>query len=401
MSTRSLLRSTLFTLTLALAACGQQPATTPPTAAPASAPTTAPAPTAAPAATDAPAATTAPAATSATDAQPTAAAATADLSGIKTYLVGKTSELKTATDELKTISDHYYDLAKGANFDYAALLKSQQPDVIKTILDARAVWTKASPLYEQMEGIVAGTPSLAQFDVDMDAGASGAEDPASTVSFDLKLPDGTTLPKPGNLFGVTESTLWGTYDDFKVKDVQIDVDGDGKQGLGDALPNANVLKGGVDELAAQATKLDESANAWTPTEADAFTALVVMVPTMSEYFDSWKSSRFIAGDASTQRDFVAISRLSDIQNILGSLQIVHQNVSPLIQAVDASQDQQIGQGLTNLKAFVADVYQQEQSGKRFSAEDADLLGKEAQDRATAITGQVSQVAAQLNIKIEE
>jgi hypothetical protein len=364
------------TLALALAACGA-PATTNPTAAPA--------PTATPAA-----ATAVP-----------AAAAQTDLSGIKTYLLGKTGELKAATAELKAISDRYYDLAKAANFDYTALAKDKPAEVAKTIAEARAAWTKASPLYEGMEGIVAGTPSLAQFDVDMDAGASAAEDPESAVSFDLTLPDGKTLPKPGNLFGVTESTLWATFEAFRVKDVTLDIDGDGAVGFGDALPDANVLKGGVDELAAQATKLNDAAAAWQPTESDAFTALVVMVPTMSEYFDSWKNSRFVAGDKSEQRDFVAISRLADIQGILGGLQIVHQNVSPLIQGVDKSQDAQIGKGLGDLKAFVADVYTQEQDGKRFSAEEADLLGAEAQNRATAITGQISQVAAKLNIKIEQ
>jgi hypothetical protein len=362
-------------LALALAACGAPAA---------SAPTAAPAPTALP-----PAPTAAP------------AAASVDLSGIKMYLVGKTGELKAATGELKTISDRYYDMAKTANFDYAGLTKTRSAELAQMIGDARAAWKKASPLYEQMEGIVAGTPSLAQYDVDMDAGASGAEDPENAVSFDLALPDGRTLPKPGNLFGVTESTLWGTFADYRAKDVTLDLDGDGTIGFGDSLPDANVLKAGVDALAAQAAQLNDSAAAWQPTESDAFTALVVMVPTMSEYFDSWKSSRFIAGDKSEQRDFVAISRLADIQNILGSLQVVHQNVSPLIQRADASQDAQIGKGLTDLKSFVADVYQKEQSGQRFSPEDADLLGKEAQDRATAITGQVAQVAAKLNIKIEE
>ena len=131
------------------------------------------------------------------------------------------------------------------------------------------------------------------------------------------------------------------------------------------------------------------------------TALVVMVPTMSEYFDSWKNSRFVAGDAATQRDFVAISRLADIQGILSSLQIVHKGVSPLIQSVDQAQDQQVQHGLADLKAFVAEVYQQEQSGKRFTAEEADTLGAEAQNRATAITGQVTQLAAQLKISIAE
>lgn len=343
--------------------------------------------------------TAAPVPTAATTTSSTTAAV--DLSGIKTYLVGKTGELKAASADLKAISDRYYDMAKAANFDYAVLAKDKHDDLVTNISDARAIWKKASPLYEQMEGIVAGTPSLAQFDVDMDAGASKADGGDNIVSFDLKLPDGRVLEKPGNLFGVTESTLWGTFADFRAKDVTLDFDGNGKQDFGDTMPDANVLKGGVDELAAQSAKLTDSAAAWQPTEADAFIALVVMVPTMSEYFDSWKNSRFIAGDTSNQRDFVAISRLADIQNILGSLQIVHQNVSPLIQRADPTEDAQIGKGLTDLKSFVADVYQKEQSGQRFNAEDADLLGKEAQDRATAITGQLTQVAAKLNIKIEQ
>src|SRR3954452_238817 len=105
---------------------------------------------------------------------PTAASATTpttpvDLGGIKTYLVGKAGELKAASAGLKAISDRYYDMAKAANFDYAALAMDKHDDLITNIGDARAVWKKASPLYEQMEGIVAGTPSLAQFDVDMDA----------------------------------------------------------------------------------------------------------------------------------------------------------------------------------------------------------------------------------------
>jgi hypothetical protein len=108
-----------------------------------------------------------------------------------------------------------------------------------------------------------------------------------------------------------------------------------------------------------------AAEAWRPTESDAFTALAVMVPTMSEYFGSWKDSRFVLGAASTQRDFVAISRLSDIQDILGSLQVTYEGVSPLVVRVDPNQDTQIEQGLTELKAFVADVYTKEQGGKRY------------------------------------
>jgi Imelysin len=126
-----------------------------------------------------------------------------------------------------------------------------------------------------------------------------------------------------------------------------------------------------------------------------------MVPTMSEYFNSWKNSRFILGDASTQRDFVVISRLMDIQNILGSLQIVFGEVKPLVEGTDSAQAAQIEQSLADLKSFVGDVYAREQSGYQHTPEEADVLGAEAQNRATAIAGQVAQIAAKLNISIQE
>lgn len=324
----------------------------------------------------------------------------ADLSGIKTYLIEKGTELKTSSDALKAASDKYYDLAKAVNFDYEALWTSNSQEVSSALTDAKAAWVAASPLYEQMEGIVAGTPSLADYDVILDAGASGEEDPENAVPFDLTLPDGRVLPKPGNLFGVTESTLYGTYADYS-SGVEADIDGDGNVEFGETLPDANVLKAGADMLAEQAAELLTASQAWEPTESDAFTALVVMVPTMSEYFNSWKNSRFILGEESTQRDFVAVSRLADIQNILGSLQVVYTGVKPLAETSDTAQAAQIEQGLADLKAFVADVYSKEQGGQKFTPEEADLLGAEAQNRATAIAGQVTQVAAKLNIKIEE
>lgn len=335
----------------------------------------------------------------AAEAQP-ASDAKANLTGIKNYLLEKTGQLKEATATLKGVSDKYYDMAKAANFDYAALWVNQKDEVIKTIEAGRAAWVAASPLYEQMEGIVAGTPSLAQYDVDMDAGAAASEDPEGAVSFDITLPDGRTLAKPGNLFGVTESTLWGTFDEFKIKSVNADFNGNGQLEFGEALPDANVFKGSVDLLDSKAGELQASAQTWQPTESDAFTALVVMVPTMSEYFNSWKDSRFVAGEQSTQRDFVAVSRLSDIQDILGSLQVIYQGVSPMVKEVDSKQDTQIEQSLTDLKTFVADVYSKEKGGKRYTAEEADLLGAEAQNRATAITGQISQVAGQLEVELQ-
>jgi hypothetical protein len=342
----------------------------------------------------------APAATP-TPAAHTDAHSDADLGGIKTYLLGKEADLKAASDELKAASDAYYELAEASGFDYAALWANNSAEASKALLDAKAAWMKASPLYEQVEGIVAGVPSLAEYDVILDAGASGEDDPENAVPFDLTLPDGRVFPKPGNLFGVLETTLWGTNPEYAILDVAADLDADGSVEFGEVLADANVLKGAADLLDSYIAELETASQAWEPTESDAFTALVVMVPTMSEYFESWKNSRFVAGEASTQSDFVAISRLSDIQDILSSLQVVYAEVKPLIVELNADQAAQIESDLNGLKEFVAGVYAEEQGGKQFTAEEADILGEEAQNRATAIAGQIAQVAASLNIAIEE
>ena len=326
--------------------------------------------------------------------------ASTDLGGIKTYLLDKSSELTTSSKSLKEASDKYYELAKASEFDYEAMWQSNPSEVSAALNDAKSAWVAASPLYEQMEGIVAGTPSLAEYDVILDAGASGADDPENAVPFDLTLPDGRVLPKPGNLFGVLESTLWGTYPAF-TSGIEADLDRNGSVDFGEKLPDANVLKAGADALDQYTTELDTASSEWQPTESDAFTALVVMVPTMSEYFNSWKNSRFIMGENSSQRDFVVISRLSDIQNILGSLQIVFGEVKPLIESTDPAQAAQIEQSLAELKSFVAEVHEKELNGYQHTSEEADILGAEAQNRATAIAGQVAQIAARLNIPIEE
>lgn len=335
-----------------------------------------------------------------TSAKTAAATTSADLSGIKTYLLDKGAALKKSTTTLKEIGERYYQLAQVAKFDYTQLADAQKAEAVALVQQGRDTWRAASPLYEQMEGIVAGVPMLAEYDVILDAGASADEDPSNAVPFDLTLPDGRVLKKPGNLFGVTESALFGTFADY-ASQAKVDIDANGAVGFGDVLPEANVLKAATSELDRYAGELQQAAQQWQPSESDAFTALVAMIPTMDEYFASWKDSRFVIGEQSKQRDFVAISRLADIQDILSSLQVVHLGVSPLIKNADAAQDEQIGQRLAQLKQYVSDIHAQEKGGKRFTPEEADTLGKEAQDRATAVTGQITQMAAKLKIDIQQ
>lgn len=324
----------------------------------------------------------------------------ADLDAIKSYTLDKAAELQASAEDLLAAAQGYYDLAAAAEFDYEALWAAEPEAVSAAILAAKDAWIAASPQYEQMEGIVAGVPVLSVYDVILDAGVSAEEDPEGATPYDLTLPDGTVLEQPGNVFGLLESTLWGTRAEFS-SGVEADLDDSGAVDFGELLPDANMLLGTAQALDSFAGELITSAEEWQPTETDAFTALVVMVPTMSEYFESWKNSRFVAGDDSEQAEFVVISRLSDIQDILGGLEIVYENVSPLVIEQDPAMHDQIGSGLTNLRDYVADLYTQELDGRQFTPEEADFFGSEAQDRAANITGQIAQVAGLLNIELPE
>src|ERR671911_662293 len=100
---------------------------------------------------------------------------------------------------------------------------------------------------------------------------------------------------------LTETALWGTEQQFAADGVEPDLDGDGKVSFGEALPDADFLVAAARDFASNAKELDAAAQEWQPTPQDAFTALVVMTPTMSEYFDAWKNSRFVAGRSEERR----------------------------------------------------------------------------------------------------
>ena len=124
-----------------------------------------------------------------------------------------------------------------------------------------------------------------------------------------------------------------------------------------------------------------------------------MVPTMSEYFGQWKTSRFVLGDRARSASFNVVSRLSDIGDILGGLRVIYSGIRPAIARVDPAQAAQTKRELAALDAYVAKLRRQERTGRRFTPQQADVLGREAQERATAIAGQVAQAAARLRVKI--
>ena len=314
---------------------------------------------------------------------------------VKSYLLAHTAQLSGFTKEFRAVANRYYAAAKQNDFAYPAL--AQSAAVRRDLARAKALWIEGNPYYERVEGIVAGTPSLAIYDVIIDAGSSAKEDPASAVPFDLRLPTGRVLRKPGNLFNLTEGMLWGTLPQYV--GAKADLDGDGSLEFGEVLPDANVLKASADAFVLQSGRLDRAAKAWKPTASDAFTSVVVMVPTMSEYFGQWKVSRFVLGDKAKGEAFNVVSRLSDIGDILGGLRVIYRGIAPAIARIDPQQSAQTKRELDSLWSYVAKLRAQEKSGRRFTPQQADTLGRTAQERATAIAGQVTQAAARLKVKI--
>ena len=319
----------------------------------------------------------------------------------KSYLLQHTAKLESFTARFRKVANQYYALANASDFDYATLWQTKRAAVKRLLVRAKALWIEGNPYYERVEGIVAGTPSLAVYDVILDAGSSAQEDPASAVPFDLRLPDGRVLRKPGNLYNLTEGMLWGTLPELTARGVHADLDGDGQREFGEVLPDAAVFKAAADAFVLYGGRLDQAARSWKPTASDAFTAIVVMVPTMSEYFGQWKGSRFVLGNRAKGDAFNVVSRLSDIGDILGGLRVIYAGVHPAIARVDREQAAQTKRELDGLWQFVSTLRKRERSGQRFTPGQADSLGRTAQERATAIAGQVTQAAARLKVKIAQ
>ena len=142
-------------------------------------------------------------------------------------------------------------------------------------------------------------------------------------------------------------------------------------------------------------------DAWDPTESDAFTAIVIMVPTIGGYFDEWKESVYVSGSESEEARFVGVSRLVDVAGIMNGLDVTYGVLQPTVAATDPELAAQIETELDELIAFVKDLHAQEEAGTTFTPEQADQFGVELQARATGIAGQVSQAAGLLGVEIQE
>jgi hypothetical protein len=315
----------------------------------------------------------------------------------KSYLVEHGADMLEHITAIQKDAQAYFDLLQAAKFDYAAAWKANPKPLADYVQNARAEFILAHNDYERIEGIVAGVPSLSHFDTWIDAGPTGDEDPQNAYEWTLKLDDGRTFEKPGNLFHwLLETTLWGTKPEHT--GLRVDLDGNGVDERGDALPDAHYFLAIANAFADAAAQMNTAIGEWTPTPDDKFTALLTMIPTMGDYFQEWKGSAYIAGE---DPRFVAQSRLVDVKGIATSLSVIYSNEATSVSAKDSTLNQQITAGFDDLLKFLDDTHQKELDGKQFTAEEADALGEQAQNKADMLAALVGQAASTLELTLPE
>ena len=145
------------------------------------------------------------------------------------------------------------------------------------------------------------------------------------------------------------------------------------------------------------------AKAWEPTEAGrASTPLVVMTPTMSEYFEAWKNSRFVAGDKATEKALRRHLAPAGHRRHPRRPRAVYDNDraarSPRRIPPRPSRP-------ATTSTSCCDFVGGPRATRRPTASSSPprtptRSGREAQERAEAIAGQVSQAAGQLDIELE-
>lgn len=318
------------------------------------------------------------------------------LAQVKSFTLDHAGQLVHEAQALQGAAGDYAATIAAHGGDYAAAWQAE-PDRLKAAIRAmRDRWLAAHNQYETIEGIVAGLPSTGKYDLILDAGNPGS-DPEDVADYDLALPDGTVLQKPGNLFHKIAEPLYWATDAAQVK-LAVDLDGDGKTTAGEALFDANLAQGAADGLARWTAALQADIAAWTPNRDDAFTALVTMTPTIGEYIGEWKESHFMG---SVGGAFVAQSRLVDAAGIMAGCQRMYgAAISPVVASGDAALDAAITRDYADLLALIEDTHAREAKGDAFTSEEADAIGADAQDIADRIVAQVLQAAARNGVQIK-
>jgi hypothetical protein len=327
---------------------------------------------------------------------PKAASNPGDSEGVKRYLVAAVEKMDAAAAGFLKDAEAYQKLIAAHGGDYAKTLAEARPEtqaLIKKLRDGYEAMDSYG--YETVEGIVAGVPSLNDFDVYLDAGVPKAEaapdKPAAPVK--LTLINGETLEGEGCLFTyLIEPSLWGGNAKYIVP---ADVNGDGKIGPRESLPKVELIAACAVDVRAKIAELLAASKAWQPTLEDCLKAIATMTPTLPGYFDDWKESRY--SDEKSGR-FSAVSRVSDMRGIMMSVSVLYHGIEPQVTGKDKALGRAIDRRFKDVLAFIDRIDAREKKGKITLAE-IEGLSVQAKEKADQLAPQIEQAAALLGVKL--
>ncbi len=316
---------------------------------------------------------------------------------VKSYLLTTLAKMEQAADAFVSDAAAYQKLIDANGGDPKRAF-AQAPDEVTRLVAALREEYKAMDSfgYETIEGIVAGVPTLSDFDVYLDAGVpqdqAGGGTPVAPVV--LTLPNGSKLDHEGCLFTyLIEPMLWGSN---KKLVVPVDLDHDSKIGPRESLPRADVLTAVANDVRSKIHELRQTAIAWKPSSSDYFSAIITMTPTLSGYFDDWKESRYAR---ETSGKFSAISRVSDMRGIMFSVAVLYGAVYPEVATKDPALANSIRGGFDGILAFIDRVDRREKkAGAVMTPAEVNELGEQAKQKADKLVPQVEQAAALLELK---
>jgi len=305
-----------------------------------------------------------------------------EVASVKKYLVSTVTKMDAASRDFVKNADAYAAIIAANKGDYAAAYQAE-PKRIDALIARMQDNYKAmdSYGYETVEGIVAGVDSLADYDIYLDAGVPKAEGPEDVAPVVLDLGNGKKIDREGSLFThIIEPALWNGNPKWGVA-----------IGGGKTLPRAEVLVAAARDVNAKIDRLLADSQAWNASVSDCFGAMIVMTPTLSDYFEDWKESRF-SDDKSGK--FQAVSRISDMRGIMGSCAVMYQAVKGDLAEKDKALAKSVSLGFDDILNFLDLLDKREKAGK-ITASEIDELAEQAKEKTDKLVPQIEQGSALL------
>jgi hypothetical protein len=162
------------------------------------------------------------------------------------------------------------------------------------------------------------------------------------------------------------------------------------------LPRPEILTAAAKDVNKKLGELLADAKAWNASVGDCFGAMIVMTPTLSDYFEDWKESRY-AKEKSGR--FQAVSRVSDMRGIMGSCQVMYEAVEGQVAEKDKSLAKSVDAGFKGIMGFLDKIEKREKQGEIKGAE-IDELATQAKEKTDKLVPQIEQSAAVVGVKVE-